>query len=411
MATEVTSASRSGTARGTEVPGHELLDAARRLTRWLVEDAYPLWWRKGADHLEGGYHERLLQSGAPLKVPRRARLHPRQMYAFSLADEFGQDGMTEPAIRHALDYFQRYYVRQDGFVRTLVSADGRILDDDVLLYDQAFALLGYAAAYDVFGDDSLRDRARSVLEQLQIGLANPVGGFYERLDAAGPLASNSHMHLLEAALAWLDLDHDGRWRRLAESLVELALARFLDASTGQIAEFFTADWRPASGPAGPIVEPGHQFEWAWLLLRWSAAAQDRRAHEAALRLIDVGEQRGVDAARNVAINSLSLDGSRLDDAARLWPQTERLKAACLAWQCTGKTDYRNIAGRAAASLEGYLRTATPGLWFDRMRADGSFVAEPAPASSFYHLVAAIAELSDVAHRPGSRRQTGAVENE
>jgi mannose-6-phosphate isomerase len=44
-------------------------------------------------------------------------------------------------------------------------------------------------------------------------------------------------------------------------------------------------------------------------------------------------------------------------------------------------------------MEGYLRTPTPGLWFDQMRVDGSFVDEPAPASSFYHLVAAIAELA------------------
>jgi mannose/cellobiose epimerase-like protein (N-acyl-D-glucosamine 2-epimerase family) len=33
-----------------------------------------------------------------------------------------------------------------------------------------------------------------------------------------------------------------------------------------------------------------------------------------------------------------------------------------------------------------------GLWRDTMKLDGSFVEQPAPASSFYHIVTAVAEL-------------------
>jgi mannose/cellobiose epimerase-like protein (N-acyl-D-glucosamine 2-epimerase family) len=31
----------------------------------------------------------------------------------------------------------------------------------------------------------------------------------------------------------------------------------------------------------------------------------------------------------------------------------------------------------------------PGLWHDKMRADGTLVDEPSPASSLYHIVCAI----------------------
>jgi len=43
-------------------------------------------------------------------------------------------------------------------------------------------------------------------------------------------------------------------------------------------------------------------------------------------------------------------------------------------------------------LQKYLATDVPGLWRDRMNPDGSFVEEPAPASSFYHIVGAILDL-------------------
>lgn len=380
----------------------KLLNASRaRLVRWLVEDAYPLWWSRGADRQHGGFHERLDQSGQSVNEPRRARLHPRQMFSFSLADDLGHDGMTEPAVAHALGFFSRHYVRADGLIRTSVAPDGSCVDDSVLLYDQAFALLGYATAYDVFNDESLRQRAHTLLETVQGRLANPAGGFFEAQDRKLASTSNSHMHLLEAALAWQVVDHDERWRRLAGSIVELAFTKLIDAETAQIREFYAEDWEPAKGETGLIVEPGHQFEWAWLLLRWYAGTGEARAAKLATTLIDGAESRGVDPVRDVAVNSLWLDGKVRDAQARLWPQTERLKAGCAAWELTRAPRYLEIAQRSAATLEKYLRTETAGLWRDQMTERGNFIEEPAPASSFYHLVAAIADLNATLNRVGT----------
>ena len=101
-------------------------------------------------------------------------------------------------------------------------------------------------------------------DTLRARLAHPAVGFVETFAQAEPLSSNSHMHLLEASLVWLELDEDPRWRTLAEEIIELAMTRLIDARTGALPEFFTADWRPQPDW---VIEPGHQFEWAWLLLR------------------------------------------------------------------------------------------------------------------------------------------------
>jgi mannose-6-phosphate isomerase len=47
---------------------------------------------------------------------------------------------------------------------------------------------------------------------------------------------------------------------------------------------------------------------------------------------------------------------------------------------------------AYRGLKLYLDTPVPGLWWDRLNADGTFVEEAAPASSFYHIVCALNEL-------------------
>jgi mannose/cellobiose epimerase-like protein (N-acyl-D-glucosamine 2-epimerase family) len=56
------------------------------------------------------------------------------------------------------------------------------------------------------------------------------------------------------------------------------------------------------------------------------------------------------------------------------------------------------AVRAATAMQSFLDTPVKGLWRDKQRADGSFVDEPAPASTFYHILCAIYELDDCLQR-------------
>jgi mannose-6-phosphate isomerase len=378
----------------------EAQELCETLKRWLLDEAYAIWWSQGADHERGGFHERLHLDGSATGEPRRARLQPRQIYAYSTSDDLAWNGPHEKAVQHGLDFFLAHYRRPDGFFRTLVAPDGTSLDDRAVLYDQAFALLGLAAAYDTLDDDTLRDAARDLHEQLRAQLQNPASGFEEASPRVLPLSSNSHMHLLEACLAWMDLDHDARWQATAQEIVELALLRFIDPVTGLLREFFDADWQPVAGDEGRIVEPGHQFEWGWLLLRWVERTGEVRAREPALRMIQFGESLGVDVQRGVAITSLLSDGSVRDPLARLWPQTERIKAACIAAETTKQPEYWGMAAAAARGLLKYLDTPLRGLWRDKMNVDGTFVEEPAPASSFYHIVCAIAELEHTLKRAG-----------
>ena len=198
----------------------------------------------------------------------------------------------------------------------------------------------------------------------------------------------------EAALAGCEVCSDSTlWKDLGNEIAELALTRFVDPQSGALREFFDENWDPAPGIPGRIVEPGHQFEWAWLLLRWGGV-KNTRARAVALKLIDIGESHGV--RDGLATNSLLDDFSAHDAGARLWPQTERLKAAAIAARLTGEAKYFTMAVAAADGLLRYLDSPTPGLWYDRIDAQGNLVDEPAPASTFYHLVAAIAEISALA---------------
>jgi len=112
---------------------------------------------------------------------------------------------------------------------------------------------------------------------------------------------------------------------------------------------------------------------------------------AAFKLIDVAEQHGV--RNGVAVNALLDDLSMHDSSARLWPQTERLKASALAARLTGEARYWTMAHAAATAVFRYLETKVPGSWYDKLTAAGTLIDEPAPASTFYHLTAAASQLT------------------
>jgi mannose/cellobiose epimerase-like protein (N-acyl-D-glucosamine 2-epimerase family) len=368
-----------------------------RFCDWLCDAAYPLWSTRGVDPA-GGFHERLGQDGKPLVEPRRSRVNPRQAYCFAVAPSLGWRGDAAGMVKHGLDYWFAKYQRPDGLFRTLVNADGSVKDDRVLLYDQAFGLLAFNVAA-LVTDRAERERQALDLHTLIFKhLKRPGGGFETGIPPSLPLQSNPHMHLFEAALAGCEVcSESSLWKPLADELAELALSRFIDAQSGALREYFDEQWNPAAGVQGRIVEPGHQFEWAWLLMRWSTPKQGpahARARAAALKLIDIGEQHGV--RNGLAVNSVLDDFSAHDEGARLWPQTERLKAVALAARLTGEPRFYSMTVAAAEGLLRYLDCPIPGLWYDRIDAAGQLVDEPAPASSFYHLVAAVAEISALA---------------
>lgn len=365
-----------------------LAQAAEWYDHWARTAAMPLWWAQGADHVRGGFHEALSVQGQPRPGARRARVQSRQVYAYATAGAMNWHGPWREAAWHGMDFFLERFRRPDGLFRTLVGLDGEVLDDTAMLYDQAFALLGTATLYRVDPRGAkLSDVALGVLDGLQ-AMRHPAGGFRENI--AYPFQANAHMHILEGALAWAAHGVDPRWDALADEIVEMTLQTFIDPDGCFLREFFDADWKLAAGDDGRLLEPGHQFEWAWLLESWGRL-RGREDALAAARGLYVAGRRGVDPGRDVVMNELWDDFTVREPTARLWPQTERLKAELLFG-----SEADQVA--AAESLRRYLATPAPGVWYDKLRADGSFIDEPAPATSFYHILCACTELFRVAGR-------------
>ncbi|HEX4078550.1 MAG TPA: AGE family epimerase/isomerase [Rhizomicrobium sp.] len=383
-----------GRTVGVQPVADALAEWAARYEHWLATAALPLWWTLGADHHHGGFHEMLDAGGGAVPSPRRARVQARQVFVYASAQAVGWKGPAREAALHGMRWFRGHYLRADGLFRSQVDAEGRETDDTATLYDQSFALLAMASLHGMSGAPAgFGEEAENLLAAINAALRHEAGGFRETDSSA--FQSNPHMHLLEAALAWAEAGGGAVWEALADRIVALCLSRFVDPDDGFLREHFNAQWGPALGERGRLVEPGHQFEWAWLLARWARRRNEPAAELAARRLFAAGA-RGIDPVRGVAVDAMNEDLAIRSSRARLWPQTERLKAALLLHANREDADdsYLAHAQAAAESLWRYLEMPTRGLWRDKLTPTNRFVEEPSPASSFYHIAGAVAALKD-----------------
>lgn len=383
-----------------------LRQAHADIIAWLFEKSLPVWWEKGVDTTRGGFIEKIGQNGDVIEAPRRTRVVGRQVFSFATAAKMGWSGPALNAVDHGVDFLLSRCLKADNTFHSEVLIDGGIKRPDFDLYDHAFALFGLAAAAGVRDDDQkLAELARDVREAMIAGWKHNEAGFEETKPRTLPLKANPHMHIFEASLAWIDVGPakgDAGWDKLADEIAELCLAKFIHPESSCLREFFDENWNAIAGDKGRIVEPGHQYEWAWLLKRWGIMRNRLDAIAAARRLVDIAETYGTDAKRGVAFNEIYDDLSICDDTARLWPQTERIKAwlamAEIA-QSPQKRDHAfEMAAIATRGLEKYLITEIPGIWYDKMLSDGTLIPEHAPASSLYHVVCAVFELHAAVER-------------
>jgi mannose/cellobiose epimerase-like protein (N-acyl-D-glucosamine 2-epimerase family)/dTDP-glucose pyrophosphorylase len=377
--------------------GRRALDLAAKLKAqatkaraWLFDSALPLWWERGYDRATACFHESLNHDGTAPQTQRRMRVQARQTVVYARAGALGWDGPWREAVEAGVNVLITRAIRDDGGVRRMLGPDGLPADDRRDLYDLAFVIFGLAEVGRALCRGDLVARAGDLLTWADRNWAHADGGYREgEIAPSRGRRQNPHMHMFEAMLSLHEASGQRKHLDAADALAQLIQNKFFDAERGALLETF-------DDPAAPgIVEPGHEFEWSWLLHSY-AALGGRDHSELAERLRAHAERFGVDSARRAAYSEIYPEGGARTETSRLWPNTERLRANLVRYERSRDPAAGTAATEAFDTIMRFCDTPMRGLWRDKLRADNSFAEEPAPASSFYHLIFAMSELIRVA---------------
>jgi mannose/cellobiose epimerase-like protein (N-acyl-D-glucosamine 2-epimerase family) len=219
---------------------------------------------------------------------------------------------------------------------------------------------------------------------------------------------NANMHMCEAMLAAYQASDEPRYLDRALTLADTMTRRQAALADGLVWEHYHTDWsidwdyhrddpKHLFRPWG--FQPGHQTEWAKLLMILEPLLLERGREESwlvptARHLFDTALAHSWDNQYGGMCYGFAPDGTICDDDKYFWVQAESLAAAALLHANTGVASYDEWYGKLWAYAWEHLVDHRYGAWFRILTRDNrSYSDEKSPAGKTdYHTMGACYEV-------------------
>ncbi len=322
------------------------------------------------------------------------------------------------AVHHGLRWLREVHrdPRSGGYAWTL--RDGVPEDRTNHCYGVAFVLLAYAAALKagVLDARAWMDETWALLEarfwEADAGL------YCDEADADWNFSpyrgQNANMHMCEAMLAAYEASGERRWLDRALLLADRMTRRQAAKAGGLVWEHYDRDWnvdwdyhrddpKHLFRPWG--FQPGHQTEWAKLLLILNRHVDADWLLPTARHLFDTALAHAWDERRGGLYYGFAFEGLRhgtamegpayvCDDDKYFWVQAESLAAAALLAARTGERRYWDWYDRLWGYSWRHFVDHRFGAWYRILDADNrKYGDEKSPAGKTdYHTMGACYEV-------------------
>ncbi len=289
---------------------------------------------------------------------------------------FGDQGYLQLA-RHGLTFLreQHWDPARQGYNWTL--ADGRAADRTNHCYGLAFVMLASAAATKA-GLAGAREDVERAADIMELRLWDRANGLYA--DEASPdwsevspyRGQNANMHSCEALIEAFEATGDARFLDRAYDLAKLVTVRLAGKADGLIWEHFTPDleidWEYNRDDPKNLYrpwgfQPGHQTEWAKLLLTLCEHRPESWMLTRARELFDRALESAWDSEHGGILYGFGPDGTICDADKYFWVQAESFAAAARLAGKTGENRYADWYDRIWQYAWRHMIDHEHGAWY------------------------------------------------
>ncbi|NBF05632.1 N-acylglucosamine 2-epimerase [Pseudomonas sp. Fl5BN2] len=347
----------------------------------------PMWQGPGWNPQLALPYEALDAEHQPLPPQRyRAMACARQLYVFS---QLIGDTATPFAEERAAALFRslqrHFHDAEHGGWFYSIDPQGAPLDRRKDLYTHAFIVFACAHYWAKVREPLVESVLNAALEVVAQRFARGDDLYEASLDedwsalGSGPL-QNPLMHLAEAFLATLTVREDVPVQTALLNLCQAMQQHFIDPQHQVMME----------KPLGAVenwFEPGHQFEW-YFLLASSPLLRDSSLHASLEHAFAFTEQLGVDPQSGAVCAMLDLQSgtSAKDATQRIWAKAEYLRALTL------RGDSQAPLQRQLKALQEHFLHV--GGWNECLDADGAISRRDMPSTTPYHLATCYRGLAE-----------------
>jgi mannose/cellobiose epimerase-like protein (N-acyl-D-glucosamine 2-epimerase family) len=345
----------------------------------------PMWLGSGWNAELALPYEAVDAKHQPLPPQRyRAMACARQLFLFSSLID---DPSLPQARARAAELFrslqQHFHDAEHGGWFYSIDPQGAPLDRRKDLYTHAFIVFACAHYWARVREPLVESVLNAALNVIAERFADGDGLYEAVLDEdwssldAGPL-QNPLMHLAEAFLIAVEVRNDAPTLAALRALIDGMQRRFVDIEHGVMLE------KPL-GAVDNWSEPGHQFEWFYLL-ESSAHLRGSPLHRSLTTAFVHAQAQGVDPVTGAVAAMLEVDGSMKDGTQRIWAQAEYLRALTL------RHGSEALLARQLTALQQRFLHASG--WNECLDNHGTISRSDMPSTTPYHLATCYIGLAE-----------------
>lgn len=311
-------------------------------------------------------------------------MHARFLWCYSAAYRISGNPAYKGIAEHALGFLKNSLAdkKYGGY---FWSADykGNVIDDQKMVYGQAFAIYGLTEYYRAFNCTKAYNLALEVFELLE-GFARDrkFGGYVESLNRTWLITSdkqlddtsvpccksmNTNLHVLEAYANLYRVGGNSEVKLSLHDQINLLFNEIVDSKTHQQNLYFDMEWNPLTDH----VSYGHDIEASWLLWEAISILDDRELKELYRNRIVLMTDRviaeGLD--ENYGLNN-EKSNCKIDRDKHWWPQAEMMVGLLNVWEITGDNKYLKIIDKVWQFTKKEI-ISTTGEWYWGKKVDGS----------------------------------------
>jgi cellobiose epimerase len=401
----------------------ELEIFSAQVGEYLFRHYLPFWCGPALDRKNGGWMAWLSNDLKPDRSqPKGLIVNSRILWAFSAAHMARPESVYAEMAERAFDFLMsKFWDAQHGGAFWRLDDTGEVIDDSKKTYGQAFYIYALTEFHRAFGNPAALERTKELFELIERHAHDAKSGGYTEVcnrdwspagadarlsekDMNEKKSMNNHLHVLEAYTnlyrAWPEPCVAERLREL----IDIFLARILDAHTNHLHHFFNEQWEVRSD----TYTYGHDIEASWLLCEAAEGLGDAkllaRVRAVALPMADVVLREGI--AHDGALCYEGKSGEIIDPGRECWPQAEALVGFLNAFELSGDEKFFAAARRVWDYIENNLVDRVHGEWFWRINPDGQPDSQLPKVSEWkgpYHATRAC--LETMKRLPGRQRPT------
>lgn len=378
------------------------LQETRRYIKEELDRCVDFWLKYGIDKEFGGVYTCLDRSGQIYSTDKSVWMQGRCAWMFAeLCSVYGTKPEWLAASKSCLDFMEKYCInpKANGRLYFTVTNDGRPLRQRRYAFSEAFYAMANAEYYHVTGEKECLERARRAYDlywDLWHGMPDPAGlGPKTCPETRAGRSFGQPMIYLNVTAVMMNADPENKalYEERAQACVDDIFRYHVHPELKCILENVGPDGEARLDyTEGRIVNPGHDMEGIWFLLKHAERTGSEELAAKAEELFAWAYEAGWDKEFGGMLYFTDALGKPREayehDMKLWWPHNETIISSLMLYKKTGKEFYGKVFSETVDYVRKYFSDPAYGEWYGYLRRDGQPTLPSTKGSTFkgpFHL--------------------------